>query len=99
MLAEPFAHGNSLMHQLDPRGKVVAAVLFSCVAAVSFRWDSLGLALLTAMFLVVLAKPSPGRIMRRLLLANLFVACVWLFLPFSHSGTGLLHLGPFTATL
>ena len=99
MLAEPFADGNSLMHRLDPRGKIVAAVLFSCVAAVSFRCDSLGMALLTAVALVCLSNPSPQLILRRLLLANLFIACVWLFLPFSHAGTAMLHLGPFTATV
>ena len=99
MLAEPFADGNSLMHRLDPRGKVVAAVLFSCVAAVSFRWASLGMALLTALILVCLAKPSPRMILRRLLLANVFIGCVWLFLPFSHTGVSLLQVGPFTATV
>ena len=98
MLAEPFVDGNSFLHQLDPRAKIVAAFLFSTVTAISFRWQSLILSLLAAVVLVGLAMPSLQLILRRLMLANLFVVCVWLFLPFSHAGAGLFQLGPFTAT-
>ena len=99
MLAEPFADGFSLMHRLDPRLKVVAALCFSWLAAVLVRWDSLALALATAVVLVCLAKPTLKQVLRRLLLANFFIFALWLFLPFSYAGTPLLHLGPFTATV
>jgi len=99
MLAEPFADGFTLTHRLDPRVRVLAALMFSCVAAILNQWDSLALAFVTALALVCLAKPSFNKILRRLLLANFFILCVWLFLPFSHSGTMLVQVGPFTATV
>lgn len=99
MLVEPFADGFSFVHRLDPRAKVAAALLFSCVAAVLFRWQSLALAFLTAATLVFLSRPSLRKILRRLLLANFFILCIWLFLPFTHAGVPLLQLGPLTATV
>ncbi len=99
MFAEPFADGFSLMHRLDPRVKIVAAALFSCVTSVSVHWRAVGLALATAVILVCLAKPTLQKVLRRLLLANVFILCLWLFLPFSYPGTPLFSLGPFVATV
>ena len=45
MIAEPFAHGTSLLHRLDPRIRVVAAAGLSVVVALSDQYLSLGLAL------------------------------------------------------
>ncbi len=98
MLTEPFAVGSSLMHRLDPRVKVAAAVLFAGVAAILTRWDALALAMATAVILVGLARPTLRHLLRRLALANFFMLCLWLFLPFSHAGTPWLQLGPFAAT-
>ncbi|MDH3392923.1 MAG: cobalt ECF transporter T component CbiQ, partial [Desulfobulbaceae bacterium] len=87
------------MHRFDPRVKIVGAVLFSCVAAVSVRWESLALAFSVAATLLSLAKPSLRQVLRRLLLANFFILCIWLFLPFTHAGAPLMHIGPLTATV
>jgi len=99
MFAEPFAAGLSFIHRLDPRAKVVAAIFFSCVVAVLVRWNSLALALASSVILVCLARPSWRQVWRRLLLANFFILCIWLFLPFSHAGVPLLDVGPFSATV
>jgi preprotein translocase subunit Sec61beta len=34
-LQEPFSEGSSLMHRLDPRGKLVVAALFAVLVAVA----------------------------------------------------------------
>ena len=34
-IQEPFSEGASLMHRLDPRGKIVVAALFSILVAVA----------------------------------------------------------------
>ena len=41
MFSEPFAIGDSIIHRIDPRFKVVAAVAFSIVVAVSYRFPTL----------------------------------------------------------
>jgi cobalt/nickel transport system permease protein len=55
MHLEEFAAGSSLMHRLDPRAKLVAAVLFSVVVAVSDRFPVMAAGLAGALVLLALA--------------------------------------------
>jgi len=56
MIEEQFATGNSFIHGLDPRVKIIAAVLFSVIVAVSSRFLALLPALAISLFLVAMAK-------------------------------------------
>jgi cobalt/nickel transport system permease protein len=93
MIGEPFAQGKSLLHRLDPRGKLLAAVLLAFPLAFCHRFGALLSGLALALLLVLLAG-LPGReVARRLLFANLFLVFFWLLLPFTYGGQSF-SLGP-----
>lgn len=97
-IREPFSEGDSLLHRLDPRGKVLAAAAFAVLVAVSrsFATTVLGLALAA---IAVLAARLPGRkVAARLLVVNGFVIFLWLVLPFTYPGEVLWRWGWLIAT-
>ena len=94
MLDEPFASGNSVIHRLDPRFRVIAAIVYSFVVAIVYRFPALGLALAASLTMIRLANLDPGRVFSRLLLVNGFVALFWVILPFTAGGEILYQLGP-----
>jgi cobalt/nickel transport system permease protein len=98
MIAEPFAHGTSLLHRLDPGIRVVAAVGLSIVVALADRFATLTLALAAGAVLIGLAHLPLGAVTRRLSVVVGFLLLLWLVLPFSMSGEPLFQLGPLTAT-
>jgi cobalt/nickel transport system permease protein len=93
MIGETFAHGKSLLHRLDPRGKLLAAALLVFPLAFCHRAGTILSALALALCLVLLAR-LPGReVARRLLFANIFLLFFWLLLPFTY-GEQTSSLGP-----
>lgn len=98
MLAETFAEGNSFIHRLDPRVKVVAASAFSLLAAVSDRFPALIVALVLAVALIFFAKLSWRAVGRRLVIVNGFLLLLWLVVPFTFPGTAALRIGPLEIT-
>jgi cobalt/nickel transport system permease protein len=84
MISEPFAIGRSPIHRLDPRIRLAAAAVFSCVVALCREFPALLAALIISLALV-----------RRLLVVNGLVAFIWLVIPFTFPGEALFHLGPF----
>ena len=98
MIEERFIDGRSIIHGLDPRGKILVATAFSIVAAGSNRVSSLIPALILALFFVFLARLPWKRVLSRLFLVNGMILLVWVFLPFSIEGEPLFKLGPLIAT-
>jgi len=97
-MQEPFASGTSSLHMLDPRAKLVAAAVYSIVVAVIGDFLALVVALVFAAVLLSLARLDAGRLLRRLVVVNAFIAFLWLFLPWSVSGEALAKWGPITVT-
>lgn len=95
---EPFAAGNSLLHRLDPRAKLVAAIVWSAAVAVLNDPGVLLLGLVVSTGLLGLARLDPLRLLKRLLLVNAFVALLWLFLPWSVGGQAVARWGPIVIT-
>lgn len=95
MLIESFAHGSSLLHRLDPRGKIFVAMLFSLTVAVAEQFMVLLLAFGGALILSGIARLSSKEVGQRLLLVNIFMIFLWLVLPLTVSGPRLFALGPF----
>ncbi len=86
--------GDSFLHQWDPRAKLVAAALFSVIVAINRSPSAGAVALLFPAVLVGIAGLPLGSILRRLIPVNVFVAFLWLFLPFSFSGEVIHSIGP-----
>jgi len=93
-----FATGDSLIHHLDPRGKILVAVLFSVVAALADQYACLAVAACSAIILLFLARLSLKQVVFRLLAVNTFILFLWLFLPFTYGGKELFSVGPLHAT-
>ena len=89
MIAEPFAHGKSIFHMMDPRVKIPIALGFSVVLAVANKPHVLILGSVFAILLILIARLNLRQVLTRLLIVNTFVAFLWILLPFSFPGTPL----------
>ena len=94
-LSEAAAQGDSLLHRLDPRAKLVSALVFTLVVATGRDMLSAGLGLGVGVLTVVLARLSWGLVLRRLVMVNVFVVFLWVFMPWrlemGPAGLGLVH--------
>ena len=91
---EEFALGNSFIHNLDPRVKIVCAFIFSTVVAVNHWIPAAALAIVFPMVLIVAARINIRRVLSRLAVVNTFILFLWLFLPFTFPGEVIYSLGP-----
>jgi cobalt/nickel transport system permease protein len=98
MHIDNFATGDSLLHRLDPRVKIVVAVLFSVVVALADNHACLAVAASVAITLLFIARLSFKQVLIRLLAVNTFILFLWLFLPFTYGGEELFSIGPLHAT-
>ncbi|RAU22842.1 cobalt ECF transporter T component CbiQ [Paramagnetospirillum kuznetsovii] len=83
--AEP-QDGPSLMERLDPRTRVILAVLFALVVVTVDALAALALALGVAVLAAALARLPLGLTLRRLLALEGFMVAVLLLLPFTVEG-------------
>jgi cobalt/nickel transport system permease protein len=95
MLSESFAEGDSLIHRLDPRLRVVFAMLFSFLIAVSKAFSTLGSGLALAVFLILMSRLSLVDVAKRLTVINGFNLLLFLLLPVTFEGTAAFSIGPF----
>jgi cobalt/nickel transport system permease protein len=99
MITEKFANGNSLIHHLDPRFKIVAGVLLSSIIAILNNYTAISYVLFLAIFITVLSKIAFTALIKRLILVNSFIGFLWIVIPFTHPGTVVFQLSYFTVTL
>jgi cobalt/nickel transport system permease protein len=98
MHLDNFASGDSLLHRLDPRIKVIVAAIFSVVVALADNYACLAVAACAAIVMLLLARLSLKQVLLRLMAVNAFILFLWLFLPFTYGGEELLSIGPLHAT-
>jgi cobalt/nickel transport system permease protein len=88
MHLETFAHGQSLLHRLDPRGKLGVALGFSLVVGLSqmraLAWVGLGLGVLA----VTVARLPLRELLKRLMVVNGFVVLLWAMVPWTWGERG-----------
>ena len=94
MVCGTFSQGDSAIHRLDPRGRVVVAAALSIVVAVSDRPAALGAGLAAGLGLALVARLPPGRPLKRLAAVNAFMALLWLILPLTFQGPVAFSIGP-----
>ncbi len=92
MLDSVFQEGNSFIHKADPRIKLISGLIiaFSVALLKSIQASALGF-FLAFLFILVFSLPV-GKVAKTLLFANIFIAFLWLFLPFSLEGKTLFHV-------
>ena len=94
MVCETFSQGDSIVHRLDPRGRVVAAAAFSVLIAVSSRFVVLWAGLAVAVALAFGARLPLVAVLRRLAALNGFMLLLAVLLPLTSPGTPLFRIGP-----
>ena len=94
MLQEPFASGNSFVHHLDPRTRLMSACVYSIVVALSRSFQVLTVAVLIALLLVMLAKMPAREIIKRIIIVNSFILFFWLVVPLTFEGPIVFTIGP-----
>ena len=95
---ESFAAGGSVLHGMDPRAKLAAAVVWAVTLAVL---NDLTIVLFGCVFgfaLLAAARLPVRLLLRRMLAVNLFCGFLWLFLPWSTPGQTMAQWGPITLT-
>jgi cobalt/nickel transport system permease protein len=90
---ERFASGKSILHSADPRVKILLAVIYAFVIVGLESQVGQILALLGGLILVMAARLSLKEIFRRLFVVNLFVMMLWLILPWTTTGSGIVNWG------
>ncbi|MBW2709976.1 MAG: cobalt ECF transporter T component CbiQ [Deltaproteobacteria bacterium] len=95
MLQEPFSTGNSQIHRLDPRSKVVFATVYAFVVALSNSFPALIAALVFSFVLVGVCRLDFLEVAKRVALVNGFIIFLWLVVPLTYVGQPVFHWGPF----
>ncbi|HDI78827.1 MAG TPA: cobalt ECF transporter T component CbiQ [Desulfobacteraceae bacterium] len=98
METEDFVNGNSFIHQLDPRARVIIAICLSVLISIMNKVYSIIPSFAISIVFLMLARPPFKRLLKRLILANGFIAILWLVLPFSIEGVSILRVGPLNMT-
>ncbi|MEN3190213.1 MAG: cobalt ECF transporter T component CbiQ [Atribacterota bacterium] len=86
LIKEKFSEGDSLLHRLDPRIKIIVALFFSVIIAVTDKYTSLWGALFLAVAAVAVARLRTKELISRLLVVNSFIFLLWLMLPLTFPG-------------
>lgn len=95
---ERFSQGDSLLHRLDTRVKLVIAMILTLVIALSQDIRTAAAGLTIGLLLVTLAGIGFKPVMMRLLVVNSFTIFLWCTLPFTYPGTPIGTIGPLTAS-
>lgn len=98
MINETFVVGNSRIHQLEPRVKVIFATIYVFVVALSSQFPALLAAVFLSLVLVRMAGLNYWEVAKRLAVINGLIIFLWLVLPLTFSGEPLLNFGPLTVT-
>jgi len=94
MLLDAFSTGNSPLHHLDPRVKLLAYLPVIILTALSDDIRQASLALAGGVCLAGIAGFYNRLLLKRLAVVNVFMVFLWLTLPFSVPGEPLWHTGP-----
>lgn len=86
MQLETFSGGKSILHALDPRLKLLVYLPFVFLTALTDERGVAAAMLLTGLLLAGMGRLYGGKLLERLAVVNVFMALLWLTLPFSVEG-------------
>jgi len=96
--AETFALGESPMHRLDPRIKIISATVFAFTTALASTFPAMFAALGASLILIAVSGLGLRPVLMRLALVNGFILFFWLVLPLTVAGQPYMQIGPLTLT-
>ncbi|PMP67734.1 MAG: cobalt ECF transporter T component CbiQ [Thermodesulfobacterium geofontis] len=93
MHLEIFAEGNSFLHKLDPRIKILVFLFFAVLCAISKGILIPFFYLLFSFLLILIANLNFKILLNRLTGANFFILFIWIFIPLRYKGNPYIDLG------
>jgi cobalt/nickel transport system permease protein len=96
VIQETFIAEKSLAARLDPRTRIISAVIFALVATFSYKFETLAAALFLSISFIGLSGLHLQRVAKRVAVVNIFILLFWVILPFTYKGEPILIAGPFT---
>jgi len=99
MIEEPFASGNSIIHRIDPRFRVTAALFYSFSVALCYEFQPLISAFAVSLASVFLSGVGLKNVFKRLIIVNGFILLFWIILPLTYKGNIVYSLGPINVYL
>ena len=93
MISEPFAIGNSVIHQLDPRIRLAFTILYAFVVALSYQFSVLVMAMAISSAMIVFSQVGITEVFKRIIWVNALIFLLWLLLPFTFKGEILMRIG------
>jgi cobalt/nickel transport system permease protein len=94
-ITEPFASGNSYIHRLDPRLKIISAIVLSVTTALADHFWSLCLSLVFSIVLILMARLNWREVIKRLSVLAAFLLLIWIMLPLTFEGESIARFGIF----
>jgi cobalt/nickel transport system permease protein len=91
-------HGDNPIRRLDPRSRIVAALLFAVAVVALTDFLALGTALGLGIVALIMARLPFASTFRRVAAMDGFIVFMLIMLPFTTPGAALFTLGPLTAT-
>jgi cobalt/nickel transport system permease protein len=95
---EQFSKGDSFLHRLDPRVKIIVTLFFSVVVATTTCRAVTIIAFFLPATAILVARLDLKKVGWRLMIVNGFVLFLWFFLPFTYPGQTIFSLGPLKAS-
>jgi cobalt/nickel transport system permease protein len=86
--------GNTIVHRLDERGRIVVALLFTFMVASCSHYRVLVLGLCIAVLMVFMARIPSRALAKRLLRVNLFMVLLFVLMPTTIAGQTRFAFGP-----
>lgn len=93
-----FSSGDSFVHRMDPRSKIVTTVIFSIFVAINQSLLSCAVALVFPIVIIVLGRIGIYRTIKRLLVVNSFLLLLWIILPLSYPSEPWLTIGSWSVS-
>nr|WP_321257124.1 cobalt ECF transporter T component CbiQ [uncultured Pseudodesulfovibrio sp.] len=97
-ITEHFAAGDSFIHRIDPRIRLLCGALLTIPLAILNSQPPALIGLAFGALLIFIARLKLAQVLKRLMVVNTFILFLWAFLPFSLPGNPLWSIGPFNAT-
>ena len=98
MVCDTFCEGDSTVHRLDARVRLLAGAALSVAVALAGRFEALGLALAAAAALALVARLPLGPTLKRMLSLNVFMLLVAVLIPLTVPGAVAFRIGPLSWT-
>ena len=95
MLSEPFATGDSILHKLDPRTRIVTATVYCFVVAFAVHFSVLLTAVVISAALVLMSGIRLKDIGKRMVIVNGLILLLWAVVPLTYGGEPLYRIGWF----